>query len=56
MNQRASAVSLALSAVLCLSPCARAANDGVIDSSYRTAAGERVIELSVVVNAPVDDV
>lgn len=33
-----------------------AATEGVVDTSFRTAAGERVIELSTVVDAPVDKV
>lgn len=50
-------VSLALlTAVLCFGQLAVAAPGTVIDTSYRTTGGERVIELSVLVKAPVGEV
>ncbi len=42
--------------VLVHAPATWAATDGVVDTSFRTAGGERVIELSTVVDAPVDKV
>jgi uncharacterized protein YndB with AHSA1/START domain len=47
---------LVAAALLSLGLQAQAAVDPAADTSYRTTGGERVMELSVVVNAPVEDV
>jgi uncharacterized protein YndB with AHSA1/START domain len=54
MIQRA--IRIAIAAVLCFAMEAQAATEGVSDTSYRTPSGERVIELTATVGAPVEDV